>query len=210
MTKQNYYELLNIRNEKIDDVENWLWVKDDDGAWEGPRLEWPVFREMYIKYSKKFDLVVQAGGNLGMYPRLLSNIYKEVYTFEPDHLNFHCLVNNCQKDNIYKFNVALGDRHEMLQMKKNEIRNVGMHRMLKKKGNMPTLMIDDFEFDNCDLIQLDIEDFEIFALKGAIKTIEKFKPLISVEKANDVIYSFLKNFGYKEIDKFKSDTFFSC
>jgi FkbM family methyltransferase len=204
----NYAELLNIRTEKVDDVELWLWIKKDMGAWTGPRLEWPHFKQRYLKYVKKFDLVVQAGGNLGMYPRLLSDMFKWVYTFEPDSLNFHCLVNNCQKSNIVKFNAALSNSHQMLELNRHDLENAGMHRMSMKAGHTPTLMIDDFDFSDCDLIQLDVEGFEFNALRGGMKTIEKFKPVIAAELGSKQIEDLLKPFGYRKVDEYESDSFY--
>jgi FkbM family methyltransferase len=127
-------------------------------------------------------------------------MFKHVYTFEPDPLNFHCLVNNCQKDNITKINAALGDRHAMVKVDRNSMNNVGTHTISsdpeKSTGLVPQLMIDDLELDNCDLIMLDVEGFEYRVLKGAVKTIEKFKPVIFAENFADGIHNTLSYFGY--------------
>jgi len=43
------------------------------------------------------------------------------------------------------------------------------------------LMLDQLELDACGLIQLDVEFYELNVLRGALKTIEKFKPVITCE-----------------------------
>jgi hypothetical protein len=43
------------------------------------------------------------------------------------------------------------------------------------------LRIDDFEFENVDLVWLDVEGLEFEALKGAEETIKEWKPWILAE-----------------------------
>ena len=69
----------------------------------------------HIPVNRRRD-VVCAGGNQGLYPRLLSEIFENVYTFEPDPLSFHCLAANCQKSNIVKIQAALGRERGLVQM----------------------------------------------------------------------------------------------
>jgi FkbM family methyltransferase len=49
------------------------------------------------------------------------------------------------------------------------------------KQMIPTLTIDSLGLERCDLIKIDIEGMEPFALRGAAKTIERFRPIISAE-----------------------------
>ena len=76
--------------------------------------------------------------------------------------------------------------------------NTGMHRTLKNNGpstfEVPQRSIDSFELDNVDLIHLDIEGFEDTALRGAIDTIERCKPVIISEHPN--LSTLLAPLGY--------------
>lgn len=124
---------------EVDGIGDWLWPQNNDhdaGSFEGPRLDWDVRgnREAYLKYLKKKNLVVQAGGNCGMYPRLLAKYFTHVYTFEPDPMNFYCLVNNCQQDNIVKIMGALGDKNQLVQVVRNSMTNVGGHTIKEGDG----------------------------------------------------------------------------
>src|SRR5947207_3404035 len=104
----------------------WVWPKKDSEAWLGPKLDWENSHKIkWMRHVRGHECVVQAGGCCGMYPFLLSHLFKRVYTFEPDHLNFYCLVQNTQRDNIYKMNVALGDQSRLVALHKSPPVNAG-------------------------------------------------------------------------------------
>ena len=206
-----------IKNEYIDGETNWVWPnKDleslDGGLWLGPKNEWPKSKELILKHCSSFQSVVQAGGACGMYPRLMSKMFETVYTFEPHLENFFALVNNCKNPNIYKYQAALANGHQMISLN-SPSPNMGMHTIYshlidRQFDYIPTLMIDDFQFYKLSLIYLDIEHSEIYALKGATKNIVWHKPLIVTENATKEIVDFLSNLGYIIVDKNVNDTFF--
>ena len=110
-----YQGFVQVRDEYVSGVGPWVWARDDVHGWIGPKMDWEVHHSQNIaRYCSTRlgprSVAVQAGGCMGMYPRLLSDMFNAVYTFEPDPLNFHCLVANCQRDNIVKMNAALGER----------------------------------------------------------------------------------------------------
>ena len=193
-----YAPLLERRSGQVDGLDNWLWIKEDFGAWEGPLRNWKeTHKEAYFEKVKKFDVCVQAGGNCGLYPRLLSEHFKRVYTFEPDHLNFFCLTHNCQKENIFKFQMALGAEHGLVDLDIYSMKNVGLHQVVRgKQGCIPMITLDSLNLDACDLLQLDVEGFEIDALRGSQNTLKKYKPVIAVERTTMEIEGFLYRFGY--------------
>lgn len=215
----NYKEDLYTRSGRaLEGIEDWLWIRGDGGpntdggAWLGPREDWiHSHSTKFFTHVKKYDLCIQAGGNLGLYPRLLANRFKTVYTFEPDPLNFHCLVNNCQVDNVIKVNAALGEDNSFCSVLRNHRSNVGMHRTIKDvNGTIPILAIDSLNFNDCDMICLDTEGYEYHIIKGALKTIEKYKPVITCEnKDGSNILDLIGQFGYKVIDVSVADTVFA-
>lgn len=144
-----------------------------------------------------------------MYPRLLSDIFERVYTFEPDPLNFYCLARNCEKSNIVKMQAAVGAKHEMIEVHQLTDQNVGMHRVSEAPGALiPQLCIDDLKLPACDLIMLDIEGYEIHALHGAVQTIAMHRPTIMIENSNAMTDELLARFGYKPIVFSKMDTIY--
>lgn len=138
------------------------------------------------KYCNKLDVMIQAGGNAGFYVKKYSEIFKTVYTFEPIPLLFYCLNLNASKENVYKFNCCLGDKNECVSMNNTfeTLGHGGSHVNLNSDINSkrtPTFSIDNLNLAVCDLIQLDLEGYELKALLGGIETIKRCKPVIVVE-----------------------------
>jgi FkbM family methyltransferase len=201
---------------KIDGVGDWVWPQHDTGLWLGPHDEWYNIKPIILEHCKTFDTVIQAGGACGMYPRLLSQIFTNVLTFEPDAYNFYCLSQNCQSERIKKFNAALGNKHRKITFYPPHETNRGMgtvSAMINTEnditvGDTHVLMVDDFVFESVGLIYFDIESSEITALKGSINTILKHKPLIICENGTNEIVEYLKFSGYEPIAKSAADTVF--
>ena len=196
----NYDKDVKHRSMLIDGIAPWVWPKDDTGAWDGPKSDWGPLKQGILDHVTNFEVVIQAGGNCGMYPRLLSDMFKYVYTFEPDPLNFHCLVNNCQKDNIIKINAALGETNKLLSMYRDSMENVGAHRVSDKGDRfIHTFTIDQLALEKCDYISLDCEGYEPNVIVGGMETISRFLPVITMETVNEEITMLLDPLGYKNI-----------
>jgi len=144
-------------------------------------------------FVKNKNVVIQAGGNAGYYPKLYSEIFNEVYTFEPEPLLFFCLNLNTPTPNVHKFQACLGDKHKMVSLNNtcDTYGHGGTHVAEFDGGNIPTLMIDNLNLQVCDLIHLDIEGYEKKAILGGVETIKRCKPVIVIE-----YYSFwLERYG---------------
>lgn len=199
-----------VREEQVAGIGPWTWIKSDTGAWDGPKHDWETSHvDAIMNLVTDWSICVQAGGNQGMYPRLLSEAFAHVYTFEPDPLNFYCLVDNCQKDNIYKMQAALGEHTGLAKVNRGVMNNTGTHTV-STEGDcfVPMVTIDSLNLPSCGFIQLDIERYELYALKGAIRTIEKYKPVIQCECGNGDILNLISGFGYQAVATSKADTFY--
>ena len=135
--------------------------------------------EETAKFAKERRVLVQAGGNCGYYIRKYAELFGMVYTFEPDPINFHCLVQNVPNFNVIKTQACLGAEHVPVSLN-NVLTDVGATHV-SGPGAIPTLRIDDLGLEVCDMIALDIEGYELFALKGARETIERTRPVIVIE-----------------------------
>lgn len=155
-----------------------LWPEMDRGAAAA------VFRtitdlDIAYRYCAKFDVAIQAGGNCGVWPAAMGLKFKTVYTFEPDPVNFRCLCANAPAGNVIKFNAALGIARGTVGMTQRPD-NCGALQ-IDGVGSIPTIRIDDLGLEVCDLIYLDIEGFELAALRGGRQTIDRCRPVIAVE-----------------------------
>lgn len=203
-----YENLVEWRSFGVDDVEKLLWVKADGGAWEGPKADWPHLKAKIEQYCTNRRIAIQAGGCMGMYPRLLSNMFSRVFTFEPDALNFHCLVNNCQMDKIVKFNAALGLGDNSVSLDTSNTTNRGMFTINKDNGNIPVMKLDDLTLnDGVDLLQLDVEGFEQYVILGGVQLISDHKPVIIAENGhNKYMEDLLSSYDYKLVDRCNADS----
>ncbi len=196
---------------EVDGISDWPWPSKDTELWYGNTYDWDQLKGGIKTYCKKFDVAIQAGGACGMYPRLLANFFGHVYTFEPEPVNFHCLVNNCRLHTITKINGALGDTNMFVSVDHGGFENAGVHRVSRHEKNcIPVFTIDQFNYEEVDLIQLDCEGYEENVVRGAEKTIEKFKPVITLETVTPHTRSYLENLGYKDMGRYgHCDTLFA-
>ena len=199
-----------VRNENIDGVEHWLWPKEDTGLWNGPKTDWQNHHKPNIqKYVKKFNVVVQAGGGCGMYPRLLSKMFDLVYTWEPTATSFHCLVNNCESEKVIKLNAAVGSVSSFITIKPGSKTNHGTNRVERLTDSyIPLIPVDSLHLKACDLIMFDLEGYEGEAIKGAMETIDKFGPVIFAERGKDCD-PMLIQMGYTYMENSVSDAIYT-
>lgn len=201
---------------KVSNREGWLWSTTDEACWDWLQNEIDA-PELISKYCKNKKVVVQAGGNCGLFVKSYASLFETIYTFEPDPKNFYCLVNNVEEQNVIKIQACLGNSHKLVGLKIKKY-NAGVTRVSDVPGDVPSFMIDDLGLDQCDLIHLDIEGYEFFALEGAIETIKKNKPVICIEWLNynrlyqvsqENILNWLSDLGYTEVGRVYSDIIFA-
>lgn len=166
----------------------------------------------FIENLKHRRAVVQAGGHIGVVPRLLSTYFEKVYAFEPEAENFRCLVRNADAPNIYPARGALGEKVGAVDLLIHS-KNSGGHQ-IGEAGSIPTYRVDELGLAHCDAILLDTEGFEMPALRGARETIARHRPLIIAEENKQMlrrgqkygdIEKYLAQFGYKLIARAGED-----
>lgn len=160
------------------EIEGTLWPAEDRDA--SPAVFGTLTDlERYIAACPVRRLAVQAGGNVGIWPRELARHFDRVVTFEPDPRNFHCLTHNCTTGNIAAYEAALGAEPALAGLDR-EPGNCGATR-LAGEGTVNVITLDSLALDHCDLLQLDVEGYELQALQGAQETIARCAPLIVLE-----------------------------
>lgn len=193
-----------------------IWWPSHDLECQGSIDKTVCDTDVILSYVKDKSICVQAGGNVGVWPKVFSQHFDLVYTFEPDEVNYKCLLLNCNENNIIKSNSALGA--EQGSCGYNRINgNCGAgHVSQDTTHKMST--IDGLNLLSCGLIQLDIEGYELNALKGARKTIFNHSPVIVVEDKGlsekygvkkGEITEYLSNFGYSIAKTINRDIIFT-
>ena len=197
------------------EVDGVWWPSRDQAAKANTPISVQHIKHLVTQVGER-KVAVQAGGNVGLWPREMARYFERVVTFEPDSLNIQCFKRNVLAENVTLFEAALGDKAESKGLARNAD-NCGAHYLVDG-DEFQTVTIDSLQLDACDLIQLDIEGFELMALRGAERTIEKFHPTICLElNGNGEAYYGIKDSetvdwlldrGYVGVMKFGQDTVF--
>ena len=205
---------LKIRYQEVGGVGEWVWPVKDEGAWDGPSKEFEEIKNHIMRHVRARGVIVQAGGCCGMYPRLFSNYFDKVYTFEPSPYSFYCLLKNCPDERIIKYNAALGYEEKEVYLCMTSDVNVGMNTITEDTGlGMPVqqMTVDGLKLEACDAIQFDLEGYEPSALLGAERTITTFHPVVSLEvrSPTEASVAILEQWGYREVGRHVSDVIFA-
>lgn len=175
--------------------------------------------DQFLGHVRRRGVAVQAGGNVGVYPVHLAKHFNTVHTFEPDPANYACLSENIKKSSgrIAAYHAALGERDGTCGVLNPDAANAGAVQV-SDAGTIPMRMIDSIGLPGCDLIWLDIEGYELNALKGAEKTIARFRPTIIVEEKPDLpvvhglarlgVREWLEERGYNRTLTLNNDTLY--
>jgi FkbM family methyltransferase len=134
------------------------------------------------------DIILDIGANIGFYSRLLSTLAGpsgKVYSFEPDDTNFiHLLTNIRGLLNVEPIKKAVAESSGFLKLYTSPMLNVD-HRTYKvddyaEEQDIAATSVDDFVEGRfrVNLIKIDIQGFEVFALRGMKRTLEENEDII--------------------------------
>lgn len=163
-------------------------------------VEWAIAR------CKQRRTVVQAGGNVGLWPRRLAEAFERVITFEPDAISRECMVANLPVP-VDVRSEALGAHAGWLSFQRESL---GSHHISPQGDSVPVTTVDALDLADLDFLQLDVEGYEWHALKGARETLARCRPLVQVElrnfterfgKSDAAVRELLKSFGYQEVSQ---------
>ena len=165
--------------------------------------------ETYIAskpFVKQFRTAVDVGCRDGDYSLPLVEDFEKVHAFDyRNRMKF-----NHPKIHYYPY--ALGDVETKVKAFSGVIvdeRDGGVPIEVEQK------ILDNYDFKDVDYIKIDVEGHELKVLKGAVKTIERFSPLMVIEENGSAVFwkkgkqdeaiDFLKDMGYEIVAKASQD-----
>jgi FkbM family methyltransferase len=170
-----------------------------------------------LPHCEQRRVAVQAGGNIGIWAKKLSESFASVHTFEPDPLNYKAMIANVSAvKNIASHNVALSDKPGAGAMFEFELNNIGANHVVDG-DEFKVITIDSLNLNDVDLIQFDIEGHEPLAVLGSIETIKRSYPVVCLELkglsgrfnfTDDETSQILFDLGYEIVTKFHRDVLF--
>jgi FkbM family methyltransferase len=208
-------------------IAGYYWPEGDDAAGGYPNQQntnffsalqeshaWQYVQNFKRAYpGRELHTCVQAGGHVGIFPKLFAKHFKYVLTFEPDPENWKCLLKNLEGlENVRCCDKALGSTHDVLGLKHNKTNSGSSHITSDAPGKpaefvVGTMPLDWLQLQSLDLLQLDVEGFEIPALEGAVDHIQRQRPLIICEanecsarygRSTKDLVDWMKQHGYKQ------------
>jgi FkbM family methyltransferase len=174
---------MNRLRTQITNFDGWFWPNTGKFTYDVLSKQ-QSHKEILLPLCAKTDTMIQAGGNCGIIVYPFCEHFKNIYTFEPDPINFLCLNMNLDFKHVHKFQACLGSERTQISLENvytDSNGDNGAFNVSKVPGNIPVIRIDDLNLKSCDLIMLDVEGYEQEALNGALETINKFKPVLCLE-----------------------------
>ena len=167
-----------MKIEKVND----FWVPSNDVHIEQWKAGAPFTQNKclnkFIKYcesqNKKMKTVIDVGAWCGTWSKAIEPFAKKVIAFEPDKVHFECLQRNCTINCDPRME-AVGA--EVMEVSLTED-NFTQAKRVNEKGNIRMINLDYMNYQDVDMIKIDVEGYEMQVLKGATKTLENIKYLM--------------------------------
>ena len=157
-------------------------------------------RDYAMTFVKDRRLAIDLGANVGLFSHDFARHFDKVMAFEPCALNFECLEQNVPA-NVECLRFAVRDEPGHVQLVTTPL-NCGGNFIEDipeglENGSVETVEVkrlDDFDIPFLGLLKIDIQGYEEAALKGAIETLRRTRPVVlieekSMDRSKDQIYA---------------------
>jgi FkbM family methyltransferase len=195
-----------------------IWFPDDEGTLTKAMMARLDSEDVYrgdrlveaMKVVPGRGVAVDAGANVGMWTRELAKAFKRVIAIEPNAANAECLdVNTAQFTHVAVVRCALGEVTGTIAMetkKGNFSATVAPGGSVDDKARVPMMRLDELGLEACDYLKVHVNGYELQALKGAVETLRRCKPVLTVvlkpklaafELAPEDVIAWLEGQGYR-------------
>jgi FkbM family methyltransferase len=207
-----------------------IWLPDEDTYFSKLFSEGKGFQldrlESALSYVHNPVIAIDGGAHVGSWSVVMAEVFEAVFSFEPAKDTYECLTKNTEfYDNVRTFNYALSNTNDSTAIVHNDTTrkgNTGSRYVTfgtNGSGSIPTITIDSLSLMRVDFLKLDLEGAELLALQGAVKTLQRCRPVIFVEAKKGMAerfggvtgdsLDFLRKLGAKQVEKFGSDYVFT-
>jgi len=129
---------------------------------------------------KSFGTAVDVGGHIGLWSYNLAHRFGVVHAFEPVAAHRECFARNVDLPNVSLHPFALGQIEAAVAM--HTAPTSSGDSWVKGDGDIPMRRLDDLHIPDVDFIKIDVEGYELYALRGAEETLKRCHPVICVEQ----------------------------
>jgi len=136
-----------------------------------------------MKYVTEHGMAVDVGGHIGLWSFLMAHDFESVLAFEPMSIHQQCFLRNLKEfGNVAMRIEALGKERGMVKLETRTPNSSGDTGIVKGKGDVPMITLDEENLEHVSFIKIDCEGYEANVIKGAEQTIKRCKPVVVVEQ----------------------------
>ena len=182
-------------------------------------------RYLYLKITNKLDnemfyvnkllkrkrRFLDIGANVGIYSYYFKNTFENIVAFEPlKEITYR--LKSIQNNSLRIYNVALSNKIGGCKFYIPVINGKivpGLASLEERNGEYKTRTVkvdkvDSYDFDDVDLIKIDVEGHEMHVIEGASKVIKKNMPILIIEIEQrhiknkiEEVFQYILNLNYK-------------
>ena len=166
-------------------------------------------QDLALTFCTKTRTVINGGAHVGLWARRYAEVFDTVLAFEPCVDTYDCLVENVRNCmNVEPICKGLGAENGLAGIAQDARweGNTGGNYLVRGGTDCIITTVDSFDLYDLDLISYDVEGFELQALQGAEKTIQRCSPVIVCEEKSrlmqrqgnspDSVRKYLGTLGY--------------
>lgn len=227
-SKSKHDEISNNENTQIISIssnsKNYILPKNNigyyisNGLFESNLMNWA---KQFLNTSQNF---LDIGAHTGTYSISYSHLVKNVYAFEPQRMTYYALcgsvaLSGCKNIICHQFGLGSGEQigNQTLKIISNDGGGSSLHHNNSQveilcEETISVNTLDSFNLSNIGFIKMDVEDNELFVLKGAYNTLKNSGyPKIIFESNNENIELFTyirETLGYKIVNIYGSNNMY--
>lgn len=165
----------------VPDIETQQVSQLEQGGWQLEHLD------AALEHVKDWNRAIDGGAHVGSWTLAMAQRFRTVMAFEPAPDTFECLSKNVYEmggnASVSLRNEALGEVTGVAGMGEDEKYHGGNTggRYLKPGHSVNIRTLDSLVLGSLGFLKLDVEGYELFALRGGEKTIRRCRPVVLIE-----------------------------